>query len=62
MSQNPTNCPPIRLECLPRKTQEALWEFMRCVNDKLTGDLRFDFKDGVPQLHRRTETTRYSRQ
>lgn len=49
----------IRLDQLPESTQAVLREVVECLEQRFTGDLRVDFKDGVPQVQKRTETLRY---
>ena len=42
----------------PRATR-ALVELHKCVDDKFTGNITFDFKDGIPILCRKTEVQRF---
>ncbi len=46
---------------LSPKGAEAVHELLRCIEEGFTGTLQFEFKDGIPQLRRRTDTHRFGR-
>ena len=55
------NLQAIRLDKLDPKAQEAFYELLCCVSEGLTGDLRIDFKEGVPMVVKRTEVRRFGK-